>query len=141
MSRSVFHLVPRPRWHPLRWIAAAVGALAAGSVLAGFAWPPAIIENPGWTPPTGPMEFNGGYRLSDFLGSPNAQVMTALAFSGGGKGSAAFAHGVLRGLREIPFPQTTGRMLSLLDQVEYISAVSGGSFTAAHYGAFRQQSF
>ncbi|MFL5284785.1 MAG: patatin-like phospholipase family protein [Rhodopila sp.] len=110
-------------------------------VLAGFGWHPAIIDNPGWTPPTGPMEFNGGYRLSDFLGNPNAQVMTALAFSGGGKGSAAFAHGVLRGLREIPVPATTGRKMSLLDQIEYISAVSGGSFTAAHYGVYRKQSF
>src|SRR4051794_3887985 len=90
------------RRHPVRWLATALATLVLGSVVAGFAWHPAIIDNPGWTPPTGPMEFNGGYRLSDFLGNPNAQVMTALAFSGGGKGSAAFAFGVLRGLREIP---------------------------------------
>ena len=87
------------------------------------------------------MEFGGGYRLEDFLGDPRAQVITALAFSGGGKGSAAFAHGVLRGLRDIPVPAASGPPMTLLDQVEYISAVSGGSFAAAHYGLFRQQSF
>jgi NTE family protein len=131
----------RGPWRPLRWTAITVIALFIGSVLAGFAWRPAIVDNPNWTPPDGPMEFNGGYRLSDFLGNPRAQVMTALAFSGGGKGSAAFAHGVLRGMAEIPVPTTMGVSLSLLDQVEYISAVSGGSFAAAHYAAFRRQSF
>jgi NTE family protein len=87
------------------------------------------------------MEFGGGYRLDDFLGDPRSQVMTALAFSGGGKGSAAFAHGALRGLRAIPVPMASGPTLSLLDQVEYISAVSGGAFAAAHYAAFREHSF
>jgi len=130
----------RPR-HLLAWICSTILALFVGSVLAGFAWRPAIIDNPNWEPPVGPMEFNGGYRLADFLGNPRAQVMTALAFSGGGKGSAAFAHGVLRGMADIPVPNTMGEPLSLLDQVEYISSVSGGSFAAAHYAAFRRQSF
>lgn len=120
---------------------AAIAAVALASVLAGFFWQPALLREPAWTPASGPMEFGGGYRLADFLGDPHAQIMTALAFSGGGKGAAAFAHGVLRGLRDIPVPSVTGMPMTLLSQVEYISAVSGGSFAAAHYGLFREASF
>jgi NTE family protein len=111
------------------------------ALLSGLGWVPTIIDNPDWSPPTGPMEFGGGYRLSDFPGDPHAQVFTALAFSGGGKRSAAFAHGVLRGLRGIPVRTTIGSYVSLLDEVDYIAAVSGGSFAAMHYGLYRERSF
>src|ERR1700758_4222311 len=59
---------------------------------------------------------------------------------GGGKRSAAFAHGVLRGLRQIPVIED-GRTRSLLDELDYIASVSGGSFPAAHYGLYREKSF
>ena len=63
-----------------------------------------------------------------------------LAFSGGGTRSAAFAYGVLEGLRDT---QVTlhGRRSRLLDEVDVISAVSGGSYTAAYYGLFRDRIF
>ncbi|MFO1024988.1 MAG: patatin-like phospholipase family protein [Acetobacteraceae bacterium] len=128
-------------WRVFRWLLGGLAAAALCSVLAGFAWRPTLLHEPGWTPPSGTMQFGGGYRLEDFLGDPRAQVITALAFSGGGKGSAAFAHGVLRGMRQMSVPAMHGPNMSLLDQVEYISAVSGGSFAAAHYGVFRQRSF
>lgn len=124
-----------------RWLVVLVGVPILLAVLAGFGWVPAIVANPDWTPPSGPMEFGGGYRLSDFLGDPHAEVLTALAFSGGGKRSAAFSHGVLRGLRSIPVRTTTGADVSLLDEVDYIAAVSGGSFPAMHYGLYRERSF
>jgi NTE family protein len=63
-----------------------------------------------------------------------------MAFSGGGKRSAAFAHGVLRGLRQIPVVED-GRTRSLLDELDYIASVSGGSFPAMHYGLYRDKSF
>ena len=71
--------------------------------------------------------------------NPMAQLTTpqvggdtaiALAFSGGGTRAAAFAFGVLRGLDRIP----TRDGKSYLDQVVFVSGVSGGSVTAAYFG-------
>jgi NTE family protein len=70
-----------------------------------------------------------------------SELLVLLAFSGGGKRSAAFAHGVLRGLREVPVVGFGGPPRRLLDDVGYISAVSGGSFPAVHYGLHRARSF
>src|SRR5258706_6706089 len=53
----------------------------------------------------------------------------ALSFSGGGMRAAAFAHGVLLALA-----QTSTDEGDLLDDVTFISSVSGGSLTAAYYG-------
>lgn len=62
-----------------------------------------------------------GQRIGD-------NAMT-LAFSGGGTRAAALSYGVLKELRDTPLG--SGR---LLDEVDTISSVSGGSFTAAYYG-------
>jgi NTE family protein len=56
--------------------------------------------------------------------------VVALSFSGGGARAAAFAFGVLEGLREMPGAGGG----SLLDRVVLISAVSGGAITAAYFG-------
>jgi NTE family protein len=56
-----------------------------------------------------------------------------LAFSGGGTRAAALAYGVLKELRDTPVV-TAGASARLLDNVNSISSVSGGSFTAAYYG-------
>jgi NTE family protein len=56
--------------------------------------------------------------------------VVALSFSGGGARAAAFAFGVLEGLREMP----SAGGGSLLDRVALISAVSGGAITAAYFG-------
>ncbi len=64
-------------------------------------------------------------------------TLVVLTFSGGGARSAAFSYGVLKGLSEIYItPQKT-----LLDEVDIISSVSGGSFTAAYYGLFGNRIF
>src|SRR5262252_1865234 len=85
-------------------------------------------------------EYRGGYALLPMLQRPQGEVVFIMAFSGGGKRSAAFAHGVLRGLRQIPVVED-GRTRSLLDELDYIAAVSGGSFPAMHYGLYREKSF
>jgi len=85
-------------------------------------------------------EYHGGYALLPMLQQPQGEVVFIMAFSGGGKRSAAFAHGVLRGLRQIPVVED-GRTRSLLDELDYIASVSGGSFPAAHYGLYREKSF
>ena len=56
-----------------------------------------------------------------------------LAFSGGGTRAAALSYGVLSELNET-FADPLNPDKSLLDDVAIISAVSGGSFTAAYYG-------
>jgi len=59
-------------------------------------------------------------------------VMIVLAFSGGGTRAAAFAYGVLEELRDTEV-EIGGRRRRLLDEVDMVSGVSGGSLTAAYY--------
>jgi NTE family protein len=84
--------------------------------------------------------YSGGYALLPMLQHPQGEIIFITAFSGGGKRSAAFAHGVLRGLKQIPVVED-GRTRSLLDELDSITAVSGGSFPAMHYGLYRDKSF
>ena len=58
------------------------------------------------------------------------QTAIAMSFSGGGTRAAAFAFGALQGLDAMRHPEGA----SLLDDVAFISSVSGGSITAAYYG-------
>ena len=85
-------------------------------------------------------EYRSGYALLPMLQRPEGEIVFIMAFSGGGKRSAAFAHGVLRGLRQIPVVEG-GRTRSLLDELDYIASVSGGSFPAMHYGLYHDKSF
>ena len=82
--------------------------------------------------------YSPGYALLPMLQQPQGEIVFIMAFSGGGKRSAAFAHGVLRGLRQIPVVER-GHTRSLLDELDYIAAVSGGSFQAMHYGLYGQE--
>ena len=79
-----------------------------------------------------------GAPLAAELGSGTADVNTddtiiALSFSGGGTRAAAFAFGVLNGLEETPAPGVAPGG-SLLDRVDFVTGVSGGSVLAAYYG-------
>lgn len=83
-----------------------------------------------------------GYRF-DALGSDGLNtnsLFVCLAFSGGGTRAAALAYGVLAKLRStsITWKGTDKR---LLDEVDCISSVSGGSFPAAYYALFRERLF
>src|SRR5262245_7810730 len=82
-----------------------------------------------------------GYREATV--APNdtaADLLILLASSGGGKRSAAFSYGVLRGLRDFHI-DVDGRERRLLDELDTIAAVSGGSFPAAYYGLHRDKIF
>lgn len=61
-------------------------------------------------------------------------IYVALAFSGGGMRASAFGHGMLEELRATA-QQANGRN-GLLEHVELVSGVSGGSVTAAYYGLY-----
>ncbi len=67
-------------------------------------------------------------------------TLIILAFSGGGTRAAAFSYGLLKGLNDVSYPQKDSSE-DLLDQVDLISSISGGSFTAAYYGLFREETF
>ncbi len=60
-------------------------------------------------------------------------IIVILAFSGGGTRAAAFSYGVLEELASTEV-HVGGERRRLLDEVDLISGVSGGSFTAAYYG-------
>ncbi len=64
-----------------------------------------------------------------------------LTFSGGGTRAAAFSYGVLKQLRDTEYQDGNDITRRLLDDVDIISSVSGGSFTAAYYGLFGEQIF
>lgn len=73
-------------------------------------------------------------------GNPSDGVAIFLFFSGGGTRSAALSYGVLKELSQtlVPGSNPPRRML---DDVEAISAVSGGSFTAAYYCLYHDRIF
>jgi len=66
------------------------------------------------------------------------ETFVVLAFSGGGTRAAALSYGVLKALRDNRLPDGSG---SLLDDVDIISTVSGGSFTGAYYALFGESIF
>jgi NTE family protein len=102
----------------------------------------AFVDNnkPLPTASNGQATYAPGYSIRDMVQDPHGEVLLAVAFSGGGKRSAAFGHGALRGLRDIIVTED-GQKRRLLDEVDYIAAVSGGSFPAMHYGLYRDKSF
>lgn len=75
------------------------------------------------------------YGIKDWKknASNSGDLFLILAFSGGGTRAAALSYGVLKTLRDTTF-RFGGRPVRLLDEVDVISSVSGGSFTAAYYG-------
>jgi predicted acylesterase/phospholipase RssA len=62
----------------------------------------------------------------------NRQLFVIVAFSGGGTRAAALGYGVMEELRATRIGGAGGNA-TLLDEVDVISSVSGGSFTAAYY--------
>jgi NTE family protein len=70
----------------------------------------------------------------------SGKLIIYLAFSGGGTRAAAFAYGVLEELRDTQV-SVDGIQMSLLEEVDTISGVSGGSFPAAYYGLYGDRIF
>lgn len=74
-----------------------------------------------------------GYRFERLERGDNSdELFVILAFSGGGTRAAALAFGVLEALRDTPV-RWRGRTVPLLEEVDVISSISGGSFPAAYY--------
>jgi NTE family protein len=73
-------------------------------------------------------------------GKGGDDVMVSLFFSGGGTRAASLSYGVLEQLAATRIEAPTGSY-RLLDKVRTISAVSGGSFTAAYYCLYHDRIF
>ena len=69
------------------------------------------------------------------------KLFVVLTFSGGGKRAAAFSYGVLEALRDVKVTTPDGEVHPLLDEIDLISAVSGGAFTAAYYALHGRDTF
>ena len=63
-----------------------------------------------------------------------------VSLSGGGTRAAALSYGILQELRDTTYSQN-GKEQRLLDEIDYISSVSGGSFTAAYYSLYGDRIF
>lgn len=83
-----------------------------------------------------------GYRFANLRTGPgnSDDIFMVLAFSGGGTRSAALAYGVLEKLRDTTV-RREGPPRRLLDEVDVINGVSGGSYAAAYYGLHRDDFF
>lgn len=81
-----------------------------------------------------------GYSLTEIRDGNLGDDMILVTFSGGGTRAAALAYGVLKELHDTTII-SRGHRISMLDELDSISAVSGGSFTAAYYGLFGDRIF
>jgi NTE family protein len=119
--------------NPLRVICTSIFALSL--LLGGCATRPV-------NPPIKSVDANTGYtfqtRQKHFKNPDNLII---LAFSGGGTRAAAFSYGVLEFLRNTEVVAPNGAKLRLLDSVDVITGVSGGSFTALAYGLYGDKLF
>ncbi len=88
-------------------------------------------------PPLDKINLQDGYRYSVVRNTPDPdKPFVVLAFSGGGTRAAAFSYGLLKELKKVVYTAADGQKRRLLDDVEIISSVSGGSFAAAYYALF-----
>jgi NTE family protein len=80
------------------------------------------------------------YRITTIPDATSKELFVALAFSGGGKRSSTFGYGVLTALREITVDFGQGRR-PLTHEVDVVTGVSGGSFTASAFALKRDALF
>jgi NTE family protein len=108
--------------------------IALGALVAGCAHRPV-------NPPIAIADRSHGYRPETrALEGVASDTIIVLAFSGGGTRAAAFGYGVLEELRRTELV-VGGRSTRLLDEVDIITGVSGGSFTALAYGLYGESLF
>jgi NTE family protein len=115
-------------------VACLVGVWLAGCAATAPVNPPIALADP-----------ERGYRLARLLKHESARrndphTLVLLAFSGGGTRAAALSYGVLEELRRGRIT-VQGETHSLLDEIDLITGVSGGSFTALSYALYGERLF
>ena len=140
------------RLHATWLLTVSIGVLAGGCVHRA-------------TPRLTTYDLDHGYRFEKLakdstVGQPknSDELFVVLAFSGGGTRAAALSSGVLKELEHVKFhfnpttglpercepvdtPHCKAMERSLLDEVDVISSVSGGSFTSAYYALHGTEMF
>ncbi len=96
----------------------------------------------GHWPPTPRLEHVGtGYRIADAARPGQSdELFVVLTISGGGMRAAALGYGVLEELRRTEVT-VRGARRALLDEVDVISAVSGGTLPAVYYSLRGEKTF
>ena len=120
---------------PLRTTAPRLGWLLLAMLCQGCA----SIYKP-QNQPIAAIDNERGYRYTPDHAVDRGDHLVMLTFSGGGTRAAALSYGILQELRDTQI-DSRGRRVRLLDEVDSISGVSGGSFTAAYYGLFGDKIF
>ena len=96
-----------------------------------------VIENVPLTESTA----TDSYSIKNRSGKRGSgDIVLTLAFSGGGTRAAALAYGVLEELRDTTVI-IDGQPRRMIDEIDTISSVSGGSFTSAYYGLYGERIF
>lgn len=113
------------------------GTLTLGLLLLSGCTSFGVIDNR----PKGASPSEDSYAiLAEREGRAANDISLMMAFSGGGTRAAALAYGVLQEMRDTKV-MIDGRPRRLLDEIDVISSVSGGSFTAAYFGLFGDRIF
>jgi len=84
-----------------------------------------------------------GYRFANLppsLTHSSDSLFIVASFSGGGARASALSYGVLRELARTPIVWE-GHQKRLVDEINIINALSGGSFTAAYYALYHDRIF
>ena len=94
-------------------------------------------------PPIAQTDARAGYRFEtrQAVSANSRENLVILAFSGGGTRAAAFSYGVLEFLRRTEVVAPSGAKVRLIDAIDVITGVSGGSFTALAYGLYGDKLF
>jgi NTE family protein len=108
---------------------------ACAALLAGCAQ---VIHNEPVNQPLAAAGKSADVQLGRTVDTNFNDTVIALTFSGGGTRAAAFSYGVLQGFDEIRLPTRSGSV-SLIDRIDFVSGVSGGSVLAAYYGLKKRQ--
>jgi NTE family protein len=118
----------------LRFVLLAVAVLIAGCAATRQVNPPIAEVHP-----------TEGYRFiareAKRPANNDKDTLVILTFSGGGTRAAAFAYGVLEVLRRTEVNLPNGNRARLINGVDIITGVSGGSFTALAYGLYGDKLF
>ena len=115
-------------------LAGLFGSWIVAGILAGCTSMARYPENP-------PLEnFDPDNTISSMDAQGSGDTLLILTFSGGGSRAAALAYGVLEALAATRLASESKKQ-RMLDEIDMISAVSGGSVTAAYFGLYGERIF
>ena len=115
------------------WLLIALLSLPLGCE---FLFPTMNAPLPQWNPAY-------GYRFANLppsLAYSSDSLFIVVSFSGGGARASALSYGVLRELARTPVVWE-GYRKRLVDEINIINALSGGSFTATYYALYHDRIF